>query len=293
MRPPSLRADPLRLRIVASLDLAAASGIALRADSLYVIADDELDLAVYTQQGLRTGSISLQSGVLPEDGAERKAHKPDFEALFALPDGSLLVLGSGSTARRMRGAWICFEHEASTVHPIDLSGLYAALLREHPELNIEGGAVLHDVVYLCSRGNGSLGDNALIRLSLAQMRETLARSHALSADSVLGTNRVTLGELAGTALSLTDLAVVGDRLLFAAAAEASPNTYDDGVCAGSVLGTLTVAGQVGVAAAVTPQLKIEGVCARPGGGADSLLLVADADDRAARAPLLAADWMRD
>jgi hypothetical protein len=293
MRPPTLRPEPLRLRRVASLDLAAASGIALRADSLYVIADDELDLAVYTQQGLRTGSIALQSGALPDDGAERKAYKPDFEALLSLPDGSLLVLGSGSTARRMRGAWICFEQKGVTVHPIELSGLYAALLREHPELNVEGGAVLDDVLVLCSRGNGSLADNALIRLSLAHVCETLAERHALSAESVLGTSRVTLGELDGTPLSLTDLAVAGDRLLFAAAAEASPNTYDDGACAGSVLGTLTVAGLVGDAAVVTPQLKIEGLCAWPTGGADNLLLVADADDRAARAPLLAADWMPD
>jgi hypothetical protein len=279
--------------MLASLDLAAASGIALRGDSLYVIADDELDLAVYTQQGLRTGSIPLQGGALPDDDTERKAYKPDFETLLSLPDGSLLVLGSGSTARRMRGAWICFEPKGPTVYPVDLSGLYAALLRGHPELNVEGGAVLHDVLYLCSRGNGPLADNALIRLSLAHACETLACSHALVAESVLGTSRVTLGELGGTPLSLTDLAVVADRLLFAAAAEASPNTYDDGACAGSVLGMLTLAGLVGEAAVVTPQLKIEGVCAWPIGGAGSLLLVADADDRAARAPLLAADWMRD
>lgn len=281
---------PLELQTIASLDLAAASGIALRAGQLYVVADDELELAVYTRAGLRTASIPLRAGALPLDPLQRKASKPDFEALLTLPDDSLLALGSGSSPRRMRGAWVRFDQTHPTVHDVDLTDLYAALTREHSELNIEGGAVLDDTLYLCSRGNGALRDNALIALCLARVCETLARSHALDAASLLRTHRVSLGELAGTPLSLTDLAVGADRLLFSAAAEASPNTYDDGVCTGSVLGTISTAGEVRDALRVAQRLKVEGVCADHSQRALRLFLVADADDPQARAPLMAADW---
>jgi hypothetical protein len=290
---PSPVFETLQLRTLAQLDVAAASGIALRDASLYVIADDELDLAVYSCGGVRTQSILLRAGTLPIDPVERKAAKPDFEALLTLPDGSLLALGSGSTARRTRGAWICFGQAGATVHEIDLAALYARLTRQHPELNIEGGAVLGEALWLCSRGNGSLHDNALIRLDLRRVCDTLARERALSVDCLVSTQPVSLPQLEGTPLSLTDLALAGDRLLFAAAAEASANTYDDGACVGSVLGRLNLAGEVQGPLRMTARLKIEGVCTRPIERGLGLFLVADADDPQAHAPLMAAEWPAD
>ena len=280
----------LPLRQLATLDLAAASGIAQRGNALYVIADDELELAVYSLGGVRTASIPLATGALPDEHAQRKAEKPDFEALCALPDGSLLALGSGSTARRMRGAWIRFDTRTPSVRPIDLSELYSGLLRDFPELNIEGATVFGGCLALCSRGNGALRQNVLIQLDLADALQRLTHTESLRADSVRSSHRVELGALDGIALSLTDLASTHEQLLFSAAAEASANTYDDGRCAGSVLGRLSARGDVLRVVPVAPQHKIEGVCVRSGVRPTQLLLVADADDRAARAPLLAADW---
>jgi hypothetical protein len=275
----------LALRRIATLDLAAASGIALRRGALYVIADDELALAVYSPEGARLGSVALREGALPEDPVQRKAAKPDFEALLALPDESLLVLGSGSTPQRARGTWLRFD--PMRVEAVDLSPLYARLAGELPELNIEGGAVSSGHLQLCSRGNGARRENALIRLDLASVLESLAHGRPVPASAFVAIARVALPDLEGVPLSLTDLAAIDDRLLFTAAAEASANTYDDGECAGSVIGELTQQGVVRQLRVVEPRLKLEGLCL---GSADTLWLVADADDRAERAPLLQADW---
>jgi hypothetical protein len=280
----------LHLQTVATLDVAAASGIALRADKLYVIADDQLELAVYSLAGVRIGSIPLQGGALPQDAAARKRVKPDYEALLSLPDGSLLALGSGSTARRMQGALIQFGACGVSVEPIDLSDLYERLRSDLPLLNIEGATVWGGELYLASRGNGPDRDNALIRLDLARASQALSQLRALPGDLVRGIQRVRLGELSDVPLSLTDLTVFNQQLLFAATAEASASTYDDGACTGSVLGSLTPDGQTRDVIAMSPRLKIEGLCAQSGEPQSRLWLVADADDPQVHAPLMAADW---
>jgi hypothetical protein len=280
----------LHLQTLADLDVAAASGIALRDGKLYVIADDRLELAVYSQRGARIDSIALRSGALPDDAAARKRAKPDYEALLALPDGSLLALGSGSSAARRQGAFIQFDARGPSVQAIDLSELYARLAAELPELNIEGATVWRDALYLASRGNGPARDNALIRLDLARASQALLRARALGGDLLSDVQRVQLGELSGVPLSLTDLTVLDGQLLFAAAAEASASTYDDGPCAGSVLGRLTADAQPRDVIAVWPRVKVEGLCAQGGEPQGRLWLVADADDPQSHAPLMAADW---
>jgi hypothetical protein len=280
----------LHLQKLADLDVAAASGIALRDGKLYVIADDRLELAVYDQRGARIESIALRSGALPDDAAARKRAKPDYEALLTLPDGSLLALGSGSSAARRQGAFIQFDARGPSVQAIDLSDLYARLAAELPELNIEGATVWGGELYLASRGNGPARDNALIRLDLERAWQALLQAHALGGSLLRDVQRVQLGELSGVPLSLTDLTVLNGELLFAAAAEASASTYEDGPCAGSVLGRLTVDAQPHDVIAVSPRVKVEGLCAQSGAPQTRLWLVADPDDPQARSPLMAADW---
>ena len=281
---------PLQLRLLAQLDIAAASGIAVCNGELCVLADDELALARYDRAGVRTGTHVLLSGELPDDHKERKARKPDFEALVALPDGSLLALGSGSTAARRQGAWLRIEARATESKVIDLSALYARLERELPELNIEGGAVLHDVLFLCSRGNGPRRDNALIRIDWPRLARGLVNDGRASAEALLDIAAVQLGALGAEPLSLTDLAVAAEQLLFSATAEATTSTYEDGPCVGSALGVISTSGAVVDLVAVTPLVKIEGLWATTAGPALDLLLVADPDDRSARAPLMAATY---
>ena len=280
----------LQMRLIAHLDVAAASGVALLDGSLFVLADDELALARYDRQGRRTGEIALLPGALPEGERERKAQKPDFEALVSLPDGSLLALGSGSTPSRRRGAWVQVAEPLAESRPVDLSPLYVCLERELPELNIEGGAVLGDVLYLCSRGNGARRENALVRIDWPACARALEAAGEVPADVLLGIDRVQLTELDGLPLSFTDLASCAGLLLFTAAAEASPNTYDDGECVGSALGVLTPEGEVRDLVALAPVAKVEGVYATAAGDVLELWLVADPDDRLARSPLMAASY---
>ena len=273
----------LRLTLVARLNLAAASGIRRCADRLYVVADDELHLGVYDLNGAPCGSIALRDGALPHEHAERKAHKPDFEALLSMPDGALVALGSGSTPRRRAGVRIELAAEPR-VCAIDLSELYLALERVLPELNIEGAAVWSGRLWLCSRGNSERRDDALIELDLAGWQEALLAERAPPASLVRGVTRVGLGDLLGAPLSLTDLSVLRGKLVFSAAAEASENTYDDGVCTGSVIGVLSALGLPQCLEEVAG-VKIEGVCPAAD---EALYLVADADARGVMAPLFRA-----
>jgi hypothetical protein len=203
----------------------------------------------------------------------------------------VLALGSGSTVNRCRGAWVGLETEAPDVRAIDASLLYAVLTQQLPELNIEGGAVLNDTLYLCSRGNGVRRENALIRLDWPQVFRCLQGDAVLPRSALLDVRVVELPELAGQPLGFTDLAVAGDQLIFSCAAEAGLSTYEDGECAGSALGLLSLDGAAhGCIAVSPPRLKIEGICALSAGPTIQLRLVADADDRALRAPLMSAEW---
>ncbi len=279
--------DLLPLELVGELDLAAASGVRRSADRLYVVADDELALGIYDLEGRTLGRIALLPGALSDEPRERKAHKPDFEALISLPGGALLALGSGSTPGRRHAVTIeCGGATRKTqVRVFAFDTLYTALERELPELNLEGGAVLGDRMWLCSRGNSVRRDDALIELDLERVLGALTAGRAPDARAISSVQRVRLTALDGAPLSITDLTVLAGELVFTAAAEASPNTYDDGVTTGSVIGRLSTAG-VPECWGMVSGLKLEGLCPTSEAPDETeVFLVADADDRSSRAPL--------
>jgi hypothetical protein len=273
----------------ATLDVSAASGLVALGDTLYVVADDECFLACYATDGTPRTRVSLFEDVLPELHAERKRRKPDLEALTLLPDGRLLALGSGSTARRCRGALI--DPQSHAVQVIDLAPLYEHLSLRVAELNIEGAAVGDGRLWLAQRGNGPSAQEALIDLDLSETLRWITREARVPA-SALGTIRnMTLGEIEGVRLSITDLAPHPEGgLLFCAAAEASDSTYLDGDCVGAALGRLTTDGDVACWERVDTRCKLEGLAVRrvhPDGRVD-VWLVADPDAREQRAPLYTA-----
>jgi hypothetical protein len=281
----------IALHRIAELDVSAASGLVRVGDSLCVVADDELFLSIYDADGAPRKRVTLFKGELPEDHAERKKEKPDLEALTLLPDGRLLAIGSGSKPNRMRGALIAPD-DSWSVEPIDLAPLYRLLDTRIEDLNIEGAAVVDGRLFLAQRGNGAAGIHALIELDLAHVLDTLARDFVVSAGALRAIRNVELGKLAEGALGFTDLAPHPSRnvLVFAAAAEASASTYDDGEVTGSAVGVIDLEGGVERCIALSPCCKIEGlaVTEEAGRGALSLLMVADADDRAHPAPLFTA-----
>lgn len=90
--------------------LSAASGLVCVDAALYVIADDDLHLGVFPARGSGPGHlIRLFDGDLPDATVDRKAMKPDLEALIHVPPsrgfsfGALFAIGSGSRPNRKRG----------------------------------------------------------------------------------------------------------------------------------------------------------------------------------------------
>lgn len=267
--------------------LSAASGLVLFQDWLYVIADDDLNLGIFPVQGEAPGNIfPLLSGVLPLEPKARKREKPDFEcvALLAAESGStldsLLALPSGSTEKRMIGCHVQLGLDGlpKASREIDFSPLYARLKEQFSDLNIEGAVVLGESLMLFQRGNGSSGVNAIIDLDLRQVRIDLETGQ-LSSKSFQKMESVNLGTLNGIALSFTD-ATSWEKgaILFVAVAEDTKDTYNDGICVGSVLGVIDAFGKLVKMEEIFPSVKAEGITTRMVNGQIEVLFVTDGDD---------------
>ena len=280
--------------------LSAASGLAAAGGRLYVVADDELHLGSFDEAGDRPGNlVRLFAGELPDGRKARKARKPDLEVLTRLPpfaacpSGALLALGSGSRPSRRRGALLSLDASGSVSGaplPLDLSGLHDHLARCIPRLNVEGGSVAGDELFLLQRGNKGDRLNALIRLPLSALLQGLGGGIFEPGDARISLVPVELGSIDGVPLSFTDCATLPDgRIVFTAAAEDTADSYHDGGCAGSAVGVLDPAGRVLRLEPLEARHKVEGVHAWIEGAAIGLLLVTDADDAAVPASLLAAE----
>jgi hypothetical protein len=302
---------PLELSRIRVLDLeepsspggiphvAAASGVVRRAEYVYVIADDELGIAVFDASSDRPGRIETAlSGELPEGGRERSEAKPDLEALTTLPPfeghphGALLGLGSGSTEDRDRGfAWALAADGSLDGDPIelDLAPLYTLLRERLDALNVEGAAVMGDELWLLQRGNSEHGENVVIALSCAEIIEALEKDHTLAAEEFERLLAFDLGELQGEALTFSDASALGhDLLVFTASAEDSSDTTGNGAILGSVVGTIGLDGEVQRLRTIDRKHKVEGVHAVLDTGVITMTFVCDQDDPEEASPLLSA-----
>ena len=280
--------------------LAAASGLVVAGNHLYVVADDELHLGRFDAAGDRPGElVRLFPGELPDGRKARKRRKPDLEVITRLPAfarfpaGALLALGSGSRPGRRRGALIALDSAGAVAGaplPLDLTGLYEILARHFPALNIEGGAVLGDELVLLQRANKKHRVNALVRVSLGPLLASIAGNASDGDGGVLRVQPVEIGEVNGIPLSFTDCAALPDgRLVFTAVGEDTDDSYADGACAGAAVGVLALDGTLERIEPLAPTRKVEGVHARLDVRAVELLLVTDADDADVPAELLAAE----
>lgn len=263
-----------------------------------MIADDEVSLGVFPLAGGPGRLRSALPGAMPRDPAQRKEAKPDLEALAHLPPhdgaehGALLALGSGSSARRRRGAYWPLEAGgalAGEPRAVELEGLYAALAERLPSLNVEGATVAGEALVLAQRGEGPEGVSALVRLDLGAVLEALAAGGALGGELPHEVREYDLGTVEEVKLAFSDVSALPDgRLVFSAVAEDAPDSHSDGPFVGAVVGVLDPGGAIVQARRLRPGAKVEGVRARPAGGGIDLLLVADPDDRAVPAPLFRA-----
>lgn len=276
--------------------VSAASGLVRLGQRLYVVADDEHQLALFDAAG-GTGSLHLLfAGELPDDPKARKAAKPDLEALTHLPPfdghphGALLALGSGSRPQRERAALLALDAASGLQGPvreIDLAPLYSPLHARHAKLNIEGAFVVADHFCLLQRGSGGDPVNELIRFDWPAVQAWLCGGPA---PAPMAGTRHALGDIDGVPLCFTDGTALPDGgWAFSAAAEATDDNYADGPCRGSAVGVVGADGRLRGIWPLALSCKVEGIAAAMDGDTLQLLLVTDADDRGAPALLLSVD----
>ena len=280
--------------------VSAGSGLVRRGDHVYVIADDERDLAVFSLADGGPGElVPLFEGELPAGERERQRRKPDLEALTVMPPfrfnphGALLAFGSGSGESRDRGFVWSLDGDGALrgfARPIDLSPLYSFLERHVAgETNIEGLAIAGDRVALFQRGNSAGGRSQVFYLTRDEVIDTLTRDFAVQPSELEEVREHDLGAIDGVELHFTDADSLPDgRLVFAATAE--PEDDDSGrATAGSAIGVIAVDGSVERLEPVEPRTaKVEGIDAVLADEMVHLLLVCDADDVEVPSPLYSA-----
>ena len=258
--------------------VSAASGIILKGDHYYLVADDEIHLGRFKLNSPQAGEfIPLFKGEkLPLDLKKRKKQKPDLESLCFVNGGTqILALPSGSKTNRVRGALLNLDTLQSRV--VDFTELYEKLLETYPALNIEGAVVTRDSLKLFQRGNGSSAQNALISLSLAGVEEDLKRQRPIKKENILSYKPYSLGKLNNVRLGFSDATIGPDGdIYFLAVAEAEESTVKDGPFRGAVLGKIAADGNLTQIGVLDAREKPEGLVFL-GSGRD-FYIVTDADN---------------
>jgi hypothetical protein len=278
--------------------LAAASGLVNIDRTLYVVADDENHLGVFSADSHAPGDlVRLFEGTLPEKTKKRKAEKPDLETLTHLPafaghaHGALLALGSGSKPNRAIGVLLGLGANGqvnTTPQHIDLASLYDDLRNEFDALNLEGAVISGDDFILLQRGNKG-SKNGLIRFPIVNFLHDLAAGKVPRLHCAPTSHIVDLGNVDDVPLSFTDgAALANGALLFTVVAEDTDNAIDDGMCVGSAIGIINADGKIARMERIEPAYKVEGVVASIRDQHIHVQLVTDGDDASKPAWLLSA-----
>ena len=268
----------------------AASAVTAYEDGWLVVQDDATHGAWWRGSSISRVRVfpAVEGHDVFSEADGTKHLKPDLEAGCPVP-GGVLLLGSGSTPSRMRAAFL--RGPAQPVLVADLGPLYTtvtAALGLDPELlNLEGACVVGDRLRWFSRGSADL-PSASVDVDLTGLLACFggdpdAGAEAASHLAVTGVRRYDLGAADGVALAVTDALALDDgTVLVSAAAEDTPNPYDDGPVVATALALLD---DDGVRALVRlPEVggepvKVEGLApreVRPDGL--EVLAVVDADD---------------
>lgn len=287
LHPPAAQADvPSHVR----------GGSALRRwrDRWVVVQDDVRALATVGEAG------EVEAWLMPADkrgertfDADRgnKRRKLDLEAATVLPDGRLLVFGSGSKPRRERLVVVRAERGSAAVQIelVHAGPLYASLAGEPrfagPGLNIEGAVVVGDNLRLFQRATAiaAAADsavNASADLDLGDFLAWLDRDAAAPRPHRI--RRYHLGSVDGVALGFTDAALLADgRIAFLACAEATDDAAADGVIVatrfGFIEGESARQGGIEGSDGRASLLKLEGIEPEPG-DSRGFHVVSDSDD---------------
>ena len=253
---PLLYADGADASLDRPAHVRSASGITRVAGAIAVVQDDASFVAVVDAATGLARAITLPAG---EGGLRQfddlrgnKRFKLDLESCVTVDgdDGReiLLAFGSGSLPARERIVLVRrVESDDADARVIDASALYA---RFHAtpgfsgsELNVEGAAVVGGTLRLFNRGNGAARDglvpvNASCDLDLAALLAWLGDPSTTPPPPLRTFVQYDLGAIGGVPLTITDAAALDDAVLYAAAAEESPDATRDGPVAGCAIGII-------------------------------------------------------
>ena len=230
----------------------AASAVIHWQHQRVIVQDDVNALGVGAFEQEVFPAKGLQPLLLPRGAGGRRRHedalgnkqlKLDLEAAVVLPDGRLLVFGSGSLRARERLVIITPDGNSQVR---DASELYAELRAQTDfagsELNLEGALVRGNALELFQRGNGAAtaelaAVNAVGTLALDQFSSWL--DHGGPVPELQRIVQVDLGQLGGVRLTFTDATLANDgSVAFLACAEDSQDAIQDGQVLGSRFGML-------------------------------------------------------
>ncbi|HYW58343.1 MAG TPA: hypothetical protein VE934_15410 [Polaromonas sp.] len=275
--------------------LSAASGLVQVGRCLYVVADDEHHLGMFEADAGFAQPVQLHRilpGDLPRNNGKRKTLKPDLEVLALLPampgqpHVALLALGSGSKPNRQQAFLISLDAEGKpgeAARSIDLTMLYQPLREQFADLNIEGAFIAGQRLHLLQRGNKGDGRNACIEYAWPDFQAWISGVQAIPPRAAR-ISEFALGHLGDVPLGFTDgTPLPGGGWLFSAVAEDTSDSYNDGACAGSVIGWVGGDGKLQCLEPIEGAPKVEGIALV---GDDRLLMVTDSDDPKVASQLL-------
>jgi hypothetical protein len=287
----------------------AASGLTWVGDRLAVIQDDANFLALVDPETGLADAIPLSAGPdgirYFDDARGNKARKMDLEAVTLVPstDGVLLAaFGSGSLAPRETVVLVSFGRTAPPGVISHAASAFYARLRgaagfAGSEMNVEGAVYVDSAVKLFGRGNGAaVGElqptNASCDITWTDLRAHLEHPSTISPPTPRDIVQYELGSLDGVSLGFTDVTRgAGESILYAAAAESSPDVTRDGDVHGSVLGVIQPGASMARSTVLRDEQghrfrgKIEGI-ARDKVFDDRVFAVVDSDDHTRPAELL-------
>lgn len=228
-----------RLRFDDGSPVRAASAVVRLGEGRLVVSDDATHAAWF-----RPGAESMRVRLLPpveghevfEEESGTKHLKPDLETACRVEvDGeeAVLLMGSGSSPRRMRWCLLRMRDGVPEVMSTDMDGLYADVARaldvDPDDLNLEGACIVGRSLRWFHRGLPSAGLlSGSVDLDLDAALAAAAGQHGADLP-VESARSYDLGSVDGVGLAITDVVALADGdLLACAAAEDSPNPRDDG-----------------------------------------------------------------
>jgi hypothetical protein len=228
-------------------NLPSASGIEVVGEVAYIIGDDSPFLYQLNAASLAAGErTSLFETAHFSTGRIPKDLKLDLECLTSVTTAAgetgLLLLGSGATPAREQGFWVTLPKGAgsgSTVYPVSLSGLYAALRQHLPTgitLNLEAVAATPTELIIFQRTVGSAAGNLAFRLPLPQTMHYL--QHQTQAVPPIHTQFYELPAIDGKPAGFSGATWFENQLFVTASVEDTQDAVQDGAVLGSLVGVI-------------------------------------------------------